>query len=191
MLRLRTDSTRPLLTVVAVCRPHLLGTDWGHRIPILAIGCDDKRMFTVSSPRLHVDSASSTRLRPDSPGKSSHETSDEVVHPARSKTKNAPDNVFDKDRPQLSELDVVLSKFVDRTCILDQPLALARQLYDFVFLDTPPSAAAITTAAASASSELFLQAARLPARPGKASVPQNLACRQSGAEKGRVRPRVH
>ncbi len=62
-------------------------------------------------------------------------------------------------RPQLSELDVVLSKFVDRTCILDQPLALARQLYDFVFLDTPPSAAAITTVAAYASSEWFLLSA--------------------------------
>lgn len=62
-------------------------------------------------------------------------------------------------RPQLSELDVVLSKFVDRTCILDQPLTLARQLYDFVFLDTPPSAAAITTVAAYASSEWFLLSA--------------------------------
>lgn len=62
-------------------------------------------------------------------------------------------------RPQLSELDVLLSKFVDRTCILDRPLALARQLYDFVFLDTPPSAAAITTVAAYASSEWFLLSA--------------------------------
>ena len=62
-------------------------------------------------------------------------------------------------RPQLSELDVVLSKFVDRTRILEQPLALARQFYDFVFLDTPPSAAAITTVAAYASSEWFLLSA--------------------------------
>lgn len=62
-------------------------------------------------------------------------------------------------RPQLSELDVVLSKFVDRTRILERPLALARQVYDFVFLDTPPSAAAITTVAAYASSEWFLLSA--------------------------------
>ena len=62
-------------------------------------------------------------------------------------------------RPQLSELDTLLSKFADRTRILDRPLALARQIYDFIFLDTPPSAAAITTVAAYAASEWFLLSA--------------------------------
>lgn len=62
-------------------------------------------------------------------------------------------------RPQLSELDTLLSKFVDRTTILDRPTRIARQLYDFIFLDTPPSAAAITTVAAYATSEWFLLSA--------------------------------
>ena len=62
-------------------------------------------------------------------------------------------------RPQLSELDTVLSKFVDRTTILDRPLADARACYDFVFLDTPPSAAATTTVAAYAAAEWFLLSA--------------------------------
>ncbi|MCK4659477.1 MAG: ParA family protein [Phycisphaerae bacterium] len=62
-------------------------------------------------------------------------------------------------RPQLSELDTLISKFIDRTCILDRPLSLARQLYDFIFLDTPPSAAATTTVASYASSEWFLLSA--------------------------------
>ena len=62
-------------------------------------------------------------------------------------------------RPQLSELDTLLSKFVDRTTILDRPLADARTRYDFVFLDTPPSAAATTTVAAYAAAEWFLLSA--------------------------------
>lgn len=59
-------------------------------------------------------------------------------------------------RPQLSELDTLLSKFVDRTRILDRPLELARPHYDFIFLDTPPSAGATTTVAAYSSAEWFL-----------------------------------
>src|SRR5262249_21985122 len=47
-----------------------------------------------------------------------------------------------------SELDTLLSKFVDRTRILDRPVGLARPHYDFVFLDTPPWAGATTTVAA-------------------------------------------
>ena len=62
-------------------------------------------------------------------------------------------------RPQLSELDTLLSKFVDRTKVLDRPLAAARGLYDFIFLDTSPSAAAITTVAAYSSAEWFLLSA--------------------------------
>lgn len=62
-------------------------------------------------------------------------------------------------RPQLSELETVLSKFVDRTRILDVPLAIARNLYDFVFLDTAPAAGAVTTVATYSSAEWFLLSA--------------------------------
>lgn len=62
-------------------------------------------------------------------------------------------------RPQLSELDTVLSKYVDRTRILDRPIALARQMYDFIFLDTAPAAAATTTVAAYSTAEWFLLSA--------------------------------
>jgi chromosome partitioning protein len=62
-------------------------------------------------------------------------------------------------RPQLAELDTLLSKFVERTRILDRAVALARPHYDFVFLDTPPSAGATTTVAAYAVAEWFLLSA--------------------------------
>jgi chromosome partitioning protein len=62
-------------------------------------------------------------------------------------------------RPQLAELDTLLSKFADRTTILDQSLTAARGRYDFVFLDTPPSAGATTTIAAYAAAEWFLLSA--------------------------------
>ncbi len=62
-------------------------------------------------------------------------------------------------RSQLSELDTVLSKYVDRTRILEKPLAVARTLYDFIFLDTAPAAAATTTVAAYSSAEWFLLSA--------------------------------
>ena len=53
-------------------------------------------------------------------------------------------------RPQLSELDSLLSRYVDRTALLDRPVELARRDYDFIFLDTPPSAGATTTVVSSA-----------------------------------------
>lgn len=59
-------------------------------------------------------------------------------------------------RPQLAELDTVLSKFVDKTRVLERPLAEAREKFDFIILDTSPSAAATTTVAAYASVEWFL-----------------------------------
>jgi chromosome partitioning protein len=59
-------------------------------------------------------------------------------------------------RPQLSELDSMLSKFDDKTQILEKPLKLARRHYDFIFLDTPPSAGATTTVAAYSSADWFL-----------------------------------
>jgi chromosome partitioning protein len=62
-------------------------------------------------------------------------------------------------RTQLAELDNMLSKFVDRTRILDRPLELARPDYDFIFLDTPPSAGATTTVAAYSAAEWFLLSA--------------------------------
>lgn len=62
-------------------------------------------------------------------------------------------------RPQLSELDTVLSKFSDRTRILERPLKEAREHYDFILLDTCPSAAATTTVAAYACVEWFLLSA--------------------------------
>jgi len=62
-------------------------------------------------------------------------------------------------RPQLSELDTVLSKYVDRTRILDKPIEVARKLYDFIFLDTAPAAAATTTVAAYSTAEWFLLSA--------------------------------
>ena len=62
-------------------------------------------------------------------------------------------------RPQLSELDNLVSKFVDRTTLLDRPMARARQIYDFVFFDTSPTAAATTTVAAYATAEWFLLSA--------------------------------
>lgn len=62
-------------------------------------------------------------------------------------------------RPQLSELDTVLSRFADRTHILDQPLAEARQEYDFIILDTSPHPADTTTVAAYASADWFLLSA--------------------------------
>ncbi len=62
-------------------------------------------------------------------------------------------------RPQLSELDGLLSKFADRTKTLDRPIARTRQVYDFIFLDTAPSAAAITTVAAYSTAEWFVLSA--------------------------------
>ncbi len=62
-------------------------------------------------------------------------------------------------RTQLSELETLLSKFVDRTRILDRPADLARPHYDFIFLDTPPWAGATTTVAAYAVADWFLLSA--------------------------------
>lgn len=59
-------------------------------------------------------------------------------------------------RGQLAELDTLLSKFTDRTRILDRMLAHARHLYDFIIFDTCPSAGATTTIAAYSACEWFL-----------------------------------
>jgi len=62
-------------------------------------------------------------------------------------------------RTQLSELDSVLSKFIDKTRVLERPLELARQNYDFIWLDTPPNAGATTTVSAYSSADWFLLSA--------------------------------
>lgn len=62
-------------------------------------------------------------------------------------------------RPQLSELDSMLSKFIDRSSILERPIAQAREAYDFIILDTAPAPAATTTIAAYATAEWFLLSA--------------------------------
>ncbi|QOJ15173.1 MAG: ParA family protein [Planctomycetia bacterium] len=73
---------------------------------------------------------------------------------------NMPANVeLIPSRAQLSELDVRLSRFIDRTTILDRPLAEAREHYDFILLDTAPAAAETTTVAAYASADWFLLSA--------------------------------
>jgi chromosome partitioning protein len=62
-------------------------------------------------------------------------------------------------RPQLSELDTLLSKYVDRTRILESPVKEARATYDFILLDTAPAAAATTTIAAYCTAEWFILSA--------------------------------
>lgn len=62
-------------------------------------------------------------------------------------------------RPQLSELDVRLSKFTDRTTLLERPIGDSRSAYDFIFLDTAPFAGATTTVAAYSAAEWILLSA--------------------------------
>lgn len=59
-------------------------------------------------------------------------------------------------RTELAELDKLLSKFVDKTSILDRALKLARLEYDYVLLDTPPNPQAPTTVGAYSAAEWFL-----------------------------------
>jgi chromosome partitioning protein len=59
-------------------------------------------------------------------------------------------------RTELAELDRLLSKFVDKTSILDRALGLARSEYDYVLLDTPPNPQAPTTVGAYSAAEWFL-----------------------------------
>jgi len=62
-------------------------------------------------------------------------------------------------RAELAELDHHMSKFIDRTRILERALSLARPMYDFIFLDTPPNPGATTTVAAYSSADWFLLSA--------------------------------
>lgn len=86
-------------------------------------------------------------------------TTEETVH-TLAITEKMPDGVhLVPSRPQLSEIDNLVSKYVDRTRILERPLEEARERYDFIFLDTGPSAAFTTTVAAYSSAEWFLLSA--------------------------------
>lgn len=86
-------------------------------------------------------------------------TTDESVE-SLAITENMPIGVhIVPSRPQLSEIDTLLSKYVDRTRILERPIAEARSRYDFVFLDTGPAAGFTTTVAAYSSAEWFLLSA--------------------------------
>lgn len=62
-------------------------------------------------------------------------------------------------RSQLSEIDTLFSKYVDRTRILERPIAASRAKYDFIFLDTGPAAAFTTTVAAYSTADWFLLSA--------------------------------
>lgn len=62
-------------------------------------------------------------------------------------------------RMQLNDIDSLLSKFADKTTLLDRPLAEARKSYDYILLDTGPAPAFTTTIAAYAAAEWFLLSA--------------------------------
>lgn len=86
-------------------------------------------------------------------------TTDETVD-TLAIAENMPQNVhLVPSRPQLSEIDNLVSKYVDRTRILERPIEQARAKYDFIFLDTGPSAAFTTTVAAYSTAEWFLLSA--------------------------------
>lgn len=59
-------------------------------------------------------------------------------------------------RPQLSEIEFQISRYMDRSRLLDRAIEEASTAYDFVFLDTGPSAGFATTVAAYASAQWFL-----------------------------------
>lgn len=86
-------------------------------------------------------------------------TTDEAIEALTVKDKLPKGVHLVPSRIQLSELDLHLSKYVDKTRILEHPIAQARRLYDFIFLDTEPSAASTATVAAYSSSEWFLLSA--------------------------------
>lgn len=86
-------------------------------------------------------------------------TTDETVE-SLAIADNMPPNVhLVPSRPQLSEIDNLVSKYVDRTRILERPTEEARKKYDFIFLDTGPSAAFTTTVSAYSTAEWFLLSA--------------------------------
>lgn len=72
-------------------------------------------------------------------------------------TENMPEGVsLIPARTDLNNLDTILGPMSDRVRLLDAPLTIARRQYDYIFLDTPPSAGATVTVAAYASADWFL-----------------------------------
>lgn len=86
-------------------------------------------------------------------------TSDETVEGLTVASRMPPGVALVPARPQLAEIDVLLSKFVDRTRLLQRPLDEARVTYDYILLDTGPSPAFPTTVAAYAAADWFLLSA--------------------------------
>jgi len=62
-------------------------------------------------------------------------------------------------RTELAELDRRVSKYLDTTRLLEQPLRDARKTYDYIILDTPPAARSIATIAAYSEAEWILLSA--------------------------------
>jgi len=62
-------------------------------------------------------------------------------------------------RTELAQLDRRVSKFLDTTRLLEQPLRDARKTYDYIILDTPPAARSIATIAAYSEAEWILLSA--------------------------------
>lgn len=59
-------------------------------------------------------------------------------------------------RPQLAEIETHLSRFMDRSRLLERAVQESTATYDFVLLDTSPSAGFATTVAAYAEAQWFL-----------------------------------
>ena len=62
-------------------------------------------------------------------------------------------------RTELAQLDQRISKYLDTTRLLEQPLRNARKTYDYIILDTPPAARSIATIAAYSEAEWILLSA--------------------------------
>jgi len=62
-------------------------------------------------------------------------------------------------RTELSELESYVSKFTDTKDLFTRPLEQARTLYDFIFIDTPPSARFPTTVSTYVAADWFLLSA--------------------------------
>lgn len=62
-------------------------------------------------------------------------------------------------RTELAELETRVSKFMDKTRLLEVPLREARKKYDYILLDTPPAAKSVATIAAYSEAEWILLSA--------------------------------
>ena len=62
-------------------------------------------------------------------------------------------------RTELADLESHISKYLDATRLLEQPLRDARKSYDYIILDTPPAARSMPTIAAYSESEWILLSA--------------------------------